>query len=483
MTHDSFQAFGLSDEIVRALNELNMTMPTDVQKQVIPLAMENKDVLVTSQTGTGKTASYAIPICDTVDWEENRPQALILSPTRELAVQIQEDITNIGRFRRIKATALYGQEPVNKQKLELKQKTHVVVGTPGRVLDHIKKGTLMLNRIEHLVIDEADQMLDMGFIDQVEAILASLPKERTTSLFSATMRNEIRALAGRHMNAPDQIAIKQETVAADTIDQSVIHVTNKEKLQLLQDVTVVENPDSCLIFCNTQESVDLLETSLNKEGYRARKIHGGLPQKERFSVMEAFKRGSFRYLIATNVAARGIDIDSVSLVINYDVPFEKESYVHRTGRTGRAGKAGKAITFVNNREKSAIRELERYTGIIIPLAKAPSPDEVKRARNTFYEKLNTAPVRKEKKSANLNKEIMTLYVNGGKKKKLRAPDFVGTLTSIDGIDADDIGIITIQETSTTIDIFNGKGPLALKELKERTVKGKRLKVREARNRS
>lgn len=479
MTNNTFEAFGLSDEILRALHELNMTEPTDVQRQVIPLALRKKDVIVTSQTGTGKTASYSIPICDTVDWEENRPQALILSPTRELAVQIKEDITNIGRFRRIKATALYGQEPVNKQKLELKQKMHIVVGTPGRVFDHIQKGTLMLNRIEHLVIDEADQMLNMGFIDQVEQIITKLPSDRVTSIFSATISDEIKQLSERYMTEPAQITVKKKTVSSGTIDQSVIHVTNKEKLKLLKNVTKVENPDSCLIFCNTQESVDELEEALNKDGYLARKIHGGLRQKERFSVMEAFKRGAFRYLIATNVAARGIDIDNVSLVINYDVPFEKESYVHRTGRTGRAGKSGKAITFVNNREKSAIRELEQYTGVFIPLATPPSPAEVKKSQEAFYQKLTAPPERKENKNVSLNKDIMTLYVYGGKNKKLRAPDFVGTLTSIDGITADDIGIITIQETSTTIDIFNGKGPLVLKELNERTVKGKKLKVRRA----
>ena len=479
MTTSDFSSFGLSEEIRRALHELNMTEPTDVQKQVIPLALAQKDVIVTSQTGTGKTASFSIPICETVDWNENRPQALILAPTRELAVQIKEDITNIGRFKRIKVTALYGQEPVSKQKIELKQKTHIVVGTPGRVLDHIKKGTLFLNRMEHLVIDEADQMLNMGFIDQVEAIIRSLPEKRTTSIFSATIRDEIRRLTEQYMHDPEHIAIKKDQVAADTIDQSIIHITNKEKLNLLKDVTKVENPDSCLIFCNTQESVDQLEDALNKDGYRPRKLHGGLPQKERFAVMEAFKRGSFRYLIATNVAARGIDVDDVSLVINYDVPFEKESYVHRTGRTGRAGKSGKAITFVNNREKSAIRQLEHYTGTIIPQDTPPTPADVKRSEADFFEKMAATPKRKENKNASLNKEIMTLYVNGGKKKKLRAPDFVGTLTSIDGITADDIGIITIQETSTTIDIFNGKGPLALEALKTRTIKGKKLKVRRA----
>ncbi|WP_069366326.1 DEAD/DEAH box helicase [Salisediminibacterium beveridgei] len=479
MTTNQFTTFGLSEDIVRSLTELKMTEPTDVQTRVIPLALDKQDLMVTSQTGTGKTASFAIPICEMIDWEENRPQALILSPTRELAAQIQEDITNIGRFKRIKATAIYGQEPFAKQKLELKQKSHVVIGTPGRVLDHIEKGTLFLNRIEYLIIDEADQMLNMGFIDQVEAIIKQLPERRTTSIFSATISDQIKRLSKQYMQEPKQITIRQETVSPDSIDQSVIHVTNKEKIKILKDVTKVENPDSCLIFCNTQESVDQLEDELNQNGYRPRKIHGGLAQKERFAVMEAFKRGAFRYLIATNVAARGIDIDNVSLVINYDVPFEKESYVHRTGRTGRAGKTGKAITFVNNREKGAIRDLERYTGTIIPLATAPTEAEVKRSEEAFFQKLTTAPERKENKNADLNKEIMTLYVNGGKKKKLRAPDFVGTLTSIDGITADDIGIITIQETSTLIDIFNGKGQLALEELQQRTVKGKKLKVRKA----
>lgn len=479
MSPQSFNDYALSKEIVRALASLQYEKPTEVQEKVIPIALEKKDLVVKSQTGSGKTASFGIPLCEMVEWEENKPQALILTPTRELAVQVKEDITNIGRFKRIKATAVYGKSPFARQKLELKQKTHIVVGTPGRVLDHIEKGTFSLDRLKYLVIDEADEMLNMGFIDQVEAIIDELPTNRMTMLFSATLPEDVENLSRTYMESPITIEIQASGITTDKIEHSLLEVREEEKFSLLKDITTIENPDSCIIFCRTQENVDDVFRQLNRSGYPCDKIHGGMVQEDRFAVMNDFKRGKFRYLVATDVAARGIDIENITHVINYDIPLEKESYVHRTGRTGRAGKSGKAITFVTPYEERFLTEIEAYIGFEIVKIDAPSKEAVITRKAAFEEKINAKPIVKKDKSASLNKGIMKLYFNGGKKKKIRAVDFVGTIAKIPGVTADDIGIITIQDNVSYVEILNGKGPLVLKVMKNTTIKGKQLKVHEA----
>lgn len=477
MSEKHFTDYQLSEEIVRALNNLGYETPTEVQAEVIPVALEGKDLVVKSQTGSGKTAAYGIPLCEQVDWNENKPQVLILTPTRELAVQVNEDITNIGRFKRIKSTPLYGKHPFHMQKAELKQRTHIVVGTPGRVLDHIERGTLSLARIAYLVIDEADEMLNMGFIEQVQSIIGALPRDRVTMLFSATFPEDVAKLSRKYMDNPVQIEIKASGITTATIEHSLIQVREADKLALLQDLLIVESPDSCIVFCRTQEHVDQLFRELADRDYPCDRIHGGMEQEERFEVMNAFRRGQFRYLIATDVAARGIDITNITHVINYDIPLEKESYVHRTGRTGRAGKTGKAITFVTPRDGNRLAEIEQYIGFAIPQVDAPSEEAIERRREDFEQKINVGPELKRDKREQLNKQIMKLNFNGGKKKKLRAVDFVGTIAKLEGVTADDIGIITILDHVTDVEILNGKGPLVLEIMKNTTVKGKLLKVR------
>ncbi|MNI34354.1 ATP-dependent RNA helicase DbpA [compost metagenome] len=479
MSEKRFTDYPLSEEIVRALDSLGYETLTEVQSQVIPIALEKLDLVVKSQTGSGKTAAFGIPICDLVDWNENKPQALILTPTRELAVQVKEDITNIGRLKRIKATAVYGKEPFAKQKAELKQKSHVVVGTPGRVLDHIEKGTLALERLAYLVLDEADQMLNMGFIEQVEAIIKQLPTNRVTMLFSATLPEDIEKLCDKYMQDPVQIEIQATGITTATIEHALYEVTEADKFALLTDITIMENPDSCMIFCRTQENVDQVSQQLARRNYPCAKIHGGMMQEARFEVMNAFKRGEFRYLIATDVAARGIDIDNITLVINYDVPLEKESYVHRTGRTGRAGKTGTAITLSTPYDERRLAEIEDYIGFKIAKRTAPTPGDVAYKKAAFEAKIDTQPDLKKDKNEELNKEIMKLYFNGGKKKKIRAVDFVGTIARIEGVSAEDIGIITIQDNVSYVDILNGKGALVVQAMKNTTVKGKLLKVHKA----
>ncbi len=476
MNNTDFHDFIISEEIQMALEGLGYDIPTQVQASVIPSALEKNDLIVKAQTGSGKTGAYAIPICESVEWLENKPQALILTPTRELAVQVKEDFTNIGRFKRIKAAAIYGRHPFSIEKTELKQKTHVVVGTPGRVMDHIRKGTFPLSKIDCLVIDEADRMLDMGFIEQVREIIAELPAERMTMLFSATMPEEIERISADYMRSPVRINVSESGIMTADTEHSLYIIDEKDKFNLLTDVTIMENPDSCFIFCSTKDRVDMVCDGLAGLGYPCNKIHGGMEQKQRLSAMNGFKRGKYRYLVATDVAARGIDVEDISLVINYDIPLEGETYVHRTGRTGRAGQKGKAVSFVAPTQNRYLQDIEELIGFKIQESVKPDREEVSAHKPSFDEKLNRASRIKKTKSDELNKGIMKLRFNGGKKKKLRAANFVGVLSNIEGMEAEDIGIIAIQDTLTYVEILNGKGPLVLEAMKNTKINGKQLKV-------
>ena len=476
MTNINFKDYKLSDEILKSLNMLNYKTPTKVQQEVIPVALENKDVLVKSQTGSGKTATFAIPLCELVDWDENKPQALILTPTRELAIQVKEDVFNIGRFKRIKVPALYGKSSFSLQAKELKQKTHIVVGTPGRTIDHIKEGNFITDNIKYLVLDEADEMLSMGFLEQVEEIISLLPKNRVTMLFSATMPDDINRLSKKYMKNHVTIEIEAKTLTVDRIQQDGYNIEETGKLNLLKDVTTIENPDSCVIFCNTQVKVESLYNELRKLKYPCDKIHGGMEQDERIKVMNNFKKGYFRYLIATDVAARGIDIDNITHVINYDVPVLREKYVHRIGRTGRAGKEGRAITFIMKSDERRMFEIYSYTGKELTMKMKPSKSLVMSLKPEFDKKLEQRQKVKEDKGANLSQEIMKIHINAGKKTKMRPVDIVGTLCSIEGMNAEDIGVISVLDISTYVEILNNKGEMVLKALQTKHIKGRLRKV-------
>lgn len=475
----TFNEFKLSSDILKALNGLGYHEATEVQAQVIPIILNKEDLIVQSKTGSGKTASYGIPVCEQIDWEENKPQALILTPTRELAVQVQEELMHIGRFKRLKVVAVYGKSPFKDQVRELKQKTHIVVGTPGRVLDHIERGTLNLQQIKSVILDEADEMLNMGFIETVEMILKMTPKARQTMLFSATMPNAIKKLAKNYLSQPTEIKIESKSIATDLVEHALYPVRMQEKVRLLQDLLTVENPGRCIVFCSTREAVDALYQGLKVKGYPVNRLHGGMEQRDRLEVMRNFKMGQFSFLVATDVAARGIDVSDLTHVFNFDLPEDQESFVHRIGRVGRAGKVGKAITFVTPFETKLLEQIQAYIGFELPVIERPVATEVEKARAAFEAKLKERPKIKVQKHADVNKEIMKIYLNGGKKKKLRAIDFVGTILSIDGVEKEDIGIIDIQENVTYIDILNGKGWTVIDGLKTKTIKGKKLKAQKA----
>jgi len=479
MRNESFKDYNLDDEILRSLELLGYQSPTEVQLQVIPNILNKKDIIVKSQTGSGKTAAFGIPLCQLMDWDENTVQALILTPTRELAMQVKEDLFNIGRFKRLKVVSIYGKAPFSYQEKELKQKTHIVVGTPGRTLDHIEKGTLDLSNIQYLIIDEADEMLNMGFIEQIENIISELPRDRVTALFSATIPDDIEELCNKFMKTPELVEIESNNKVIDRILQEVYKVEEDEKMMLLEDVSIVENPDSCIIFCNTQERVNDVFSELIDLDYKCERLHGGMEQRDRIRVISDFKQGYFRYLIATDVAARGLDIDDISLVIQYDIPKDKEVYVHRIGRTGRVDKSGKAIAFISNNQERYLKDIEEYINIEVQIKERPSRELVIESMNDFTEKMNSESEIRESKGTELNKGIMKIHINAGKKTKMRASDIVGTLCSIEGMTKEDIGIINIMDISTFVEILNNKGQYIYDVLQDKPIKGRLRKVSKA----
>ncbi|WP_234121826.1 DEAD/DEAH box helicase [Clostridium hydrogenum] len=476
MSELNFKDLGLSTEILEAIEKLGYKKPSEVQEKVIPLILKNKDVMAKSQTGSGKTAAFAIPISEKLELEERKIQVLVLAPTRELAYQIKEDFHNIGRFKRLRCAAIFGKQPVSVQLNELKQRVHVVVGTPGRTFDLIERGALDVSKIKYLVIDEADEMLNMGFIDQVKDIIKKLPKKKLTLLFSATMPEEILELSSTYMKEPINIEIQAKSSVAERIKQTYYELENDKKFNLLDKLICVEKPDCAMIFCRTKENVEKLASQMRAKGYSCNALHGGMLQADRTSMMNKFKRGEFTFLVATDIAARGIDVENVTHVINYDIPMEKESYIHRMGRTGRAGSEGKAITFVTPREYRFLQEIEEKFKLEIVKGEIPSEEEVKAGRELYNKKV-VKP--KKNKTKEINKEITKIYISAGKKKKIRPGDIAGTISSIEGVNPEDVGIIDIQDNFSYVEVLGGKGNIVLEALKNKTIKGKTIRAEKA----
>lgn len=474
---NEFLKYGLSKPIIEALTLLDYIKPTEIQEKVIPLVLSGKNIAACSQTGTGKTAAFAVPICEMAVWEDNLAQALVLEPSRELAVQVSNEIFNIGRRKRLKVPAVFGGFPIDKQVQTLKQKTHIVVGTPGRTMDLIRRGSLKLSNIKYLVIDEADLMLDMGFIDEVKEISALLPKDRVTMLFSATLEKGVQNLTEEAVT--DAVFVSQtsadEKIAGSSIKQIVYKTDSDNKYADLKRVLMKQNPESCMIFCGTREMVNVLFQKLRRDRIFCGMIHGEMEQRERLKNIDAFKRGGFRYLIATDVAARGIDFDDITLVINYDFPTGRETYVHRIGRTGRNGKSGLAVSFVTDDEVRMLERVEEYTSLRLPICECLDLSDEEEKEFWQLQRKKSAP--KESKGTKLNKTIMRLSIGGGRKSKMRAGDIVGAICSIDGVVHEDIGVIDVRESITYVEILNQKGQLVLEQLQTKAIKGKLRKVR------
>lgn len=467
-----FEDLKLHKDILKAISGLGYKTPSEVQAKVIPLALEGNDIIAKAQTGSGKTASFAIPVIENMDVELNGVQALVLTPTRELAVQVKEDFSNLGLFKRLKTIAIYGKQPMSVQKTQLQQRVHIVVGTPGRTLDHINKGNLKLDNVKYLIIDEADEMLNMGFIDQVEEVIKNVPSIRQTLMFSATLSPEIMNLIEKYMINPKTIEIQGESLTVDRINQRYYEVEENHKYNLLRDVLALEKVNQCILFCRTKSNVATLASRMRTNGYSVTEIHGDMLQKERLTALKEFKEGKYRYIVATDVASRGIDASGVSHVFNYDIPLELEAYVHRIGRTGRAGKSGEAITFVTPYEDKFLKGIEEFIDMQIPKATRPERQEVLNAP-----KNEDAPVVKEKPK-NLG-EVTKVYISGGKKKKIRRGDIVGALINSGNIPGDKIGVIDIYDNYSHVDILNGLGKDLLRNHRELPIKGKPLRIKRA----
>jgi len=371
-----FGELELSEEIVQAVQDMGFEEPSPIQSQAIPYLLEGKDVIGQAQTGTGKTAAFGIPIIEKIIRPKYRVQALILTPTRELAIQVSEELSKIGKYKKIRTLPIYGGQSIEMQIKALQRGVHIIVGTPGRIMDHLRRKTLILDQVKTVILDEADEMLDMGFVEDIELILKEAPTPRQTVLFSATMPNAIKKLAGNYMLEPKSIAVSRDILTVPKIEQLFYAVRKDNKLNVLCRILDIEKIGLSIIFCRTKKGVDELAESLQARGYLAEGLHGDLSQAQRNRVMKKFREANIELLVATDVAARGLDIDNVSHVINYDIPQDPESYVHRIGRTGRAGKSGSAITLVTPWEFKQLKLIERVIKKRIRRKEIPTMAEV-----------------------------------------------------------------------------------------------------------
>ncbi|MDT2744182.1 DEAD/DEAH box helicase [Enterococcus asini] len=356
-----FSELQLSPELLKAVERSGFEEATPIQAATIPLALEGRDVIGQAQTGTGKTAAFGLPMLEEIDTTKHELQGLVIAPTRELAIQTQEELYRLGRDKKVKVQAVYGGADIGRQIRGLKDRPHIVVGTPGRMLDHINRHTLKLGTVRTLVLDEADEMLNMGFLEDIEKIISQVPEERQTLLFSATMPPAIKNIGVKFMKNPEHVQIKAKEMTADLIDQYYVRAKDFEKFDIMTRLLDVQTPDLAIVFGRTKRRVDELARGLELRGYKAEGIHGDLSQQKRMSVLRSFKNGHLDILVATDVAARGLDISGVTHVYNYDIPQDPESYVHRIGRTGRAGKGGMSVTFVTPNEMSYLHTIENLT--------------------------------------------------------------------------------------------------------------------------
>lgn len=469
----------LSEDVLKAIHEMGFRKPTKVQQLVMEYILNREDVVVKAKTGSGKTAAFAIPIVDNMPLTVRQPKALVLTPTRELAVQVSEEVAAIGRYKKIRSVVVYGKQNIMTQINQLKQRVHVVVGTPGRVMDLIRRGELRLHDMDYFVLDEADELLRRGFLDDIRFCIDQLPEEKTTLLFSATMPAEIKGICERYMKEPQWIEIEE---APPKIKETNVYGERVEKFELLQMTLHKQQPFTCMVFCNTKSEVDGLFARMKSAGWSVLKLHGDMNQRDRLRTIDSFKNGDVMCLIATDLAARGIHVDNLDLVVNYHLPHIAENYTHRIGRTGRKDEEGLSVSFIDASEMKEMKAIEKHLGIPLPITgvkvycdQMGVDCEVvdRKWIADRQKKADSLQQEKEKKKSN-NNEITQIRIGIGKKKKVRAQDVVGAVSNIEGVTGDDIGIIDVRDTCTYVDIMNHKGTMVLKNLKR--VKGKQVKV-------
>jgi ATP-dependent RNA helicase DeaD len=471
----TFAELGLSETVLRALSDVGYESPSPIQEAAIPSLLQGRDVIGQAQTGTGKTAAFGLPIMEYIDSEESSVQALVLTPTRELCIQVTQALRTYGAHSGIDVVAVFGGAPIRTQQAQLRGGGHVVVGTVGRVLDLISRHSLVLHDCRFLVLDEADEMLDLGFLEDVEKILSLTPSSRQTALFSATMPPPIRKLADRYMYDPEIIKVEAETLTIDTVAQFQLPVETKAKADKLVEVLKAEvgggESDQTIVFVRTKVRCEQLFKILRDRGLNARALHGDMSQGSRDGVMLAFKGGRVPILVATDVAARGLDISTVTHVINYDVPTSPDTYVHRIGRTGRVGRSGRAITFVEDRQKRELEAIERHIGTSIAqwtkgAEAAPTPV---RERPRRHSKPQISRLDKQE-------PYVKLVLGGGRAGGLRVADIVGAVTSSTGLDGEAVREVKVLERFSFLSVPGDEAERVIEALDGKELRGKELSL-------
>ncbi|WP_047152565.1 DEAD/DEAH box helicase [Aneurinibacillus tyrosinisolvens] len=521
-----FSDFALHKTIQQAIHDMGFEEPSPIQEQCIPKILEGVDLVGQAQTGTGKTAAFGLPLIEKVTGQ-NAVQAIVLTPTRELAIQVSGELMKIAKYKRVRTLPIYGGQSIGHQIRALKQGVHVVIGTPGRVLDHLRRKTLRLDQVRMLVLDEADEMLDMGFQEDIESIIKETSSERQTLLFSATMPQEILRLSRKYMNAPETVAISRKEVTAPTIEQVYYKVFERSKLESLCRILDSEEIDLGIVFCRTKRGVDELTEALQERGYMANGLHGDLSQAQRDKVMQSFRDATIELLVATDVAARGIDVGNVSHVVNYDIPQDPESYVHRIGRTGRAGRKGIAMTLITPREMKQLRTIEKISKSAIESRTVPSIEEVMERQQTIWREQLIAlvegdsdmtpfmeVVRQLKEEYPLEKisaaalsiafsssispgeeevydfgetgasnGMVRFFINIGRSVEIKPPDLIKEITELVGISGKSIGRIDIFENFSFVEVAKESAPFVYEALRHSRMKGKRINIEPAKPRA
>ncbi|RDY22612.1 ATP-dependent helicase [Romboutsia maritimum] len=543
MNITKFEDLPISEEIKKAIAEMGFEEPSPIQSQSIPVILSGKDVIGQAQTGTGKTAAFSIPILETVNPEDKSLQAVVLCPTRELAIQVSKEIKKLSTYMHgIKALPVYGGQPIDRQIKSLKSGVQIVIGTPGRVIDHIKRRTLKMNNVKMLILDEADEMLDMGFREDIEMILNETPETRQTTFFSATMAKGILDLTKKFQNNPEHIKIVRKEITVPNISQYYIETRNSNKLEVLCRLVDVYNPKLSVVFCNTKRGADELVSDLQARGYFADALHGDLKQTQRDIVMDKFRNGTIDILVATDVAARGIDVDDVEAVFNYDLPQDEEYYVHRIGRTGRAGRTGVSFSFVFGKEMRKMKDIERYTkaklvkhdipsiadveekkvgaffakvkevieeghltkqlqwlesfctdenygtiDIAAALVKLALGDELKEEiveeKSRDYRDSRDGRDRRDRKErrggTGAQDGMVRLFINVGRNQRVQAKDIVGAIAGEAGIPGKLVGTIDIYDKYTFVEVPKENAKKVLEKMKDIKIKGNKINIEQA----
>jgi ATP-dependent RNA helicase DeaD len=472
----TFTDLGLSETSLAALREVGYDTPSPIQVEGIPPLLEGRDVIGQAQTGTGKTAAFGLPLIESVDPSVPEVQALVLTPTRELCIQVTQAIRAYAEGSGVDVVAVFGGAPIRSQQAQLRAGGHVVVGTPGRVLDLISRHSLVLHDARFVVLDEADEMLDLGFLEDVEAILAKTPSGRQTALFSATMPPPIRALADRYMYDPITVEVEAPTLTVDTVEQFELEVAPRDKATKLVEVLAAERPRQAIVFVRTKIRCDQLHRTLRDRGMNVRALHGDMSQGSRDGVMLAFKGGRVPILVATDVAARGLDISAISHIVNYDVPVSPDVYVHRIGRTGRVGRSGRAITFVEPRQRRELEAIERHIGTLIApwREKAITPPTPVRERPRRHSKPRVSA------QVDGDQPYVKLIASAGRAAGIEVADLVRAVTKATGLHGEQVRDVKLLDRFAFLAVPESEAQRVISALDGVEVRGQRLRLEPAR---